>query len=387
LAAALVFASLSISSPANALAAVGAIAWLALVNLLAKRLRPSHSPLYFWTTDFILLTFLLVAGKLNPLLAAVLLAAAAHLSVVISEKFAVLGAAAIGTASCLLLVPLWLRDEDTKLYLAGAGLLLVSALGTAFLVRRAQRHNARNVEAAMRELIDFTGYSAERVRRLWSISNQELARNWRLAGLNGSDPARLAQWYRENSELYMFAISAYNLEYKRIRSNLKVLRFARGSCLDYGAGNGEILLELAGRGHAATYYDVDGETMNFARWRASQRALPVEFFHSKEDLAAWARKTGFDTVFSFDVLEHLPDLPGELNFLSSVLSRGGLLVFDVPAGSTQSHPMHLNHSLDVCAYAVAKGLKDERSLLQRLPFRKEEKYFFRAPGNGSGEGI
>jgi 2-polyprenyl-3-methyl-5-hydroxy-6-metoxy-1,4-benzoquinol methylase len=241
-----------------------------------------------------------------------------------------------------------------------------------------QRHNARNVEAAMRELMDFTGYPAERVRRLWSISNQDLARNWRIAGLDGSDAERLAQWYRENSELYMFAISAYNLEYKRIRSNLKVLRFARGSCLDYGAGNGEILLELAGRGHAATYYDVEGVSMNFARWRASQRGLEVEFLHSKEDLAASARRTGFDTVFSFDVLEHLPDLPGELNFLSSLLGRGGLLVFDVPAGSTQSHPMHLNHSLDVCAFALAKGLKDERSLMQRLPFRREEKYFFRA---------
>jgi 2-polyprenyl-3-methyl-5-hydroxy-6-metoxy-1,4-benzoquinol methylase len=378
LATALAFGFLSISSPADALVTVGAITWLALVNLLAKKLRSSHPPLYFWTTDFILLAFLLLAGKLNPLLAAVLLAAAAHLFVVISKRFAFLGAAAIGALSCLLLVPLWRREGDITFLLAGAGLLLVSALVTAFLVHRAQRHNARNVEAAMRELIDFTGYPAERVQRLWSISNQELARNWNLAGLDGSDPARLAQWYRENSELYMFAISAYNLEYKRIRSNLNVLSFARGSCLDYGAGNGEILLELAGRGHAATYYDVEGRSMNFARWRASQRALAVEFLHCKEDLAGSARKTGFDTVFSFDVLEHLPDLPGELNFLSSLLGRGGLLVFDVPAGSTQSHPMHLNHSLDVCAFALAKGLKDERSLLQRLPFRKEEKYFFRA---------
>jgi len=338
----------------------------------------SHSPLYFWTTDFILLAFLLLAGKLNPLLAPVLLAAAAHLSVVISERFTVLWAGVVVTLSCLLLVPLWRGEEDTRFYLAGAGSLLVSAFGSALLVHRAQRHNARNVEAAMRELMDFTGYPAERVRRLWSISNQELARNWHSAGLDGSDAEGLAQWYRENSELYMFAISAYNLEYKRIRSNLKALRFARGSCLDYGAGNGEILLELAARGQAATYYDVEGQSMNFARWRASHRSLEVEFLHTKEDLAASAYKRGFDTVFSFDVLEHLPDLPGELNFLSSLLSRRGLLVFDVPAGSTQSHPMHLNHSLDVCAYARAKGLKDERSLMQRLPFRKEEKYFFRA---------
>jgi 2-polyprenyl-3-methyl-5-hydroxy-6-metoxy-1,4-benzoquinol methylase len=379
MAAALVFGLLSIASLADALAVVGAITWLALANLLAKKLRTSRSALYFWTTDFILLAFLLLAGKMNPLLGPVLLAAAAHLSVVISERFTVLWAGGAGALSCMLLAGLWRGEGDTRFYLAGAGLLLVSTFGTALLVCRAQQHNARNVESAMRELMDFIGYPAERIRRLWSISNQELARNWHLAGLDGSDADRLAQWYRDNSELYMFAISAYNLEYKRICSNLKVLRFARGSCLDYGAGNGEILLELAARGHAVTYYDVEGQSMNFARWRATHRSVEVEFLSTKEDLAASARRRGFDTVFSFDVLEHLPDLPGELSFLSSLLSRGGLLVFDVPAGSTQSHPMHLNHSLNVCAYALGKGLKDERSLMQRLPFRKEEKYFFRAP--------
>ena len=41
--------------------------------------------------------------------------------------------------------------------------------------------------------------------------------------------------------------------------------------------------------------------------------------------------------------------------------------------------MHLNHDLDVVAYMRARGMKDERTLWQKLPFRKEEKYFFRAP--------
>jgi hypothetical protein len=40
--------------------------------------------------------------------------------------------------------------------------------------------------------------------------------------------------------------------------------------------------------------------------------------------------------------------------------------------------MHLNHDLDVVSYMCARGMKDERTLWQRLPFRKEEKYFFRA---------
>src|SRR5205807_810785 len=249
---------------------------------------------------------------------------------------------------------------------------------SAWLAQRAQEHNAKNVTAAIAELADFTGYSEERIRNLWLTSNQELARNWQKAQLAEDDREAMAQWYRDNSELYMFAISGYNLEYRRIRSNLYVLRFARGRCLDYGAGNGELLLEWARLGHAAMYYDVEGHSMEFARRRARQRDLPLEFASTKEDLTAAARERGFDTVFSFDVLEHVPDLAGELKFLSSLLSPGGRFMFDVPAGSTKSHPMHLNHNLEVSSYMVNQGLAEERSFLQKLSFKKQEKYVFRA---------
>jgi 2-polyprenyl-3-methyl-5-hydroxy-6-metoxy-1,4-benzoquinol methylase len=366
---------------ARGMVAVIAAAWLAGANLLAKAaIPPNFFPLYFWGTDFTLLTALLLATRLDLLLGAVMLAAAAHLSIVVCDKhpFRWSGVTFISGALLIFLAGAQ-RGASLKFSVLAAGKLLISAIATAWLVHRAQAHNALNIRTAMSDLMDFTGYSSDRIRQLWSASNQELARNWRAAGIPENDRERMEQWYRDNSELYLFAIDAYNLEYKRIRSNLRMLKFATGSCLDYGAGNGELILELARRGHAATYYDVEGKTMQFARQRAQQRGLSVEFLHSKQDLAtaATAKRT-FDTVFSFDVLEHLPDLPAELDFLSSLLSPDGLLVFDVPAGSTKSHPMHLNHNLDVRAYLLAKGLEEKRTLLQRMPFRKQEKYVFRA---------
>jgi 2-polyprenyl-3-methyl-5-hydroxy-6-metoxy-1,4-benzoquinol methylase len=245
-------------------------------------------------------------------------------------------------------------------------------------MKRAEQQNELNIAAAMHELLDFTGYTPKYIRELWETSNQQLAKNWELAAIPHDDRERMAEWYRQNSELYLFAISAYNLEYKRIKSNLKVIRFAHGSCLDYGAGNGEILLELARRGHLVTYFDVEGVTMRFARTRAQQHGLTMNFARTKEDLRAAAQQRGFDTIFSFDVLEHLPDLPGELTFLSSLLAPNGVFVFDVPAGSTKAHPMHLNHNLNVLDFMSAKGLKDRRGFSLRMPFRKEEKYVFEA---------
>jgi 2-polyprenyl-3-methyl-5-hydroxy-6-metoxy-1,4-benzoquinol methylase len=360
--------------------ALFAAIWLAGANwLAAKKIPPPKLGIFLWITDLAVLFLSLIkadAGVAAIIL--VLLAAAAHMAVVRREDQH-LRWAAITFLSGLIVVSFATAPFGRSAFLSSVAPLAIAITGTTWLVRRAREQNARNVDAALRELIDFTGYPAEQVKHLWATSNQQLADNWQQAKPQEDNPEQMAEWYRQNSELYLFAISAYNLEYKRIRSNMKVLRLARGATLDYGAGNGEILLELARRGQRAAHYDVEGVTMRFARQRASRLGLAIDFFSTKSALAQAASQQGFDTVFSFDVLEHLPDLPGELNFLSSLLSPGGLFVFDVPAGSTKAHPMHLNHNLDVLAFMRGKSLIDERGFMLRMPFRKEEKYVFRKP--------
>lgn len=358
-----------------------AAGWLAAVNLLAKAWVPERFvAVCLWAGDFALISGLLLRDSLDPLLGGVLLAAAVHLAIVASEDHPYLWAVITMAASWIAIGLTWSwRRGNPRVYVALAGLVLVAGRATAWLVTRAREQNAKNVTAAISELEDFTGHPPDRIRHLWETSNQQLAENWQKAAIAADDREKLAAWYRDNSELYLFAISGYNLDYKRIRSNLKVLDLAQGACLDYGAGNGEIVLELARRGHPATYYDVDGVTMRFARRRAEQQRLSVKFFHTKDDLATSAKQRNFDTVFSFDVLEHLPDLSGELDFLSSLLAPGGIFVFDVPAGSTKAHPMHLDHRVDVFAHMRAKGLVDERGIALRLPFKKEEKFVYRKP--------
>jgi len=360
--------------------AVFAAGWLGGANWLARKKVPAQKlPAFFWTTDLVLLFLSLIRADSGvAAIILVALAAAAHLAIVRREDMH-LRWAAITFISGLVIAEFATAPLARSAFLLAAAMLVAVIGGTVWLVRRAREQNARNVEAAMQELIEFTGYPEEQVRHLWATSNQQLAANWQQAKPSEDNPEQMAEWYRQNSELYLFAISAYNLEYKRIRSNMKVLRLARGATLDYGAGNGEILLELARRGHRAAYYDVEGVTMRFAQQRAARQGLAIDFFHTKDALAAAARQQGFNTVFSFDVLEHLPDLPSELTFLSSLLSPGGLFVFDVPAGSTRAHPMHLNHNLDVLAFMSGQKLIDERGLMLRLPLRKEEKYVFRKP--------
>ena len=363
-----------------------AIVPLLLVNTLAKYLPPRYTHVYYWITDLAVITALMFTGNLPILMAVALLCAAAHLSIVTCRQNCFIWAGIVFlSATAVLGYSTWrpelkLGFETLWGFATVFSLIGCAAFATAWMAYRAQRHNQRNVATAIRELTDFTGYSEEKIRHLWQTSNQQLAQNWERDKPSEKDPARMAEWYRQNSELYMFAISGYNLEFRRIISNLGVLKYARGATLDYGAGNGELLLDLAEHGHATMYYDVEGTSMAFAKNRAQQRGLKnLLFARTKDELADAARARGFDTVFSFDVLEHLADLAAELDFLASLLAPGGRMVFDVPAGSTKAHPMHLNHNLDVKAHLAAKGMQEERTLWQKLSPFKQEKFVFRRP--------
>lgn len=174
-------------------------------------------------------------ASFDLLLGGILLAAAVRLAIVtLQRQLPALSIFVMLSAGLLIVLSAGQRNPAAASVLPLVFPSIVTGVVTLCLVLRARKQSLRNIGAALAELIDFTGYSAEKVRDLWAVSNQQLAQNWETAAIPGDDRERLPAWYRENSELYLFAISAYNLEYKRIRSNLKVLKFARGACLDYG---------------------------------------------------------------------------------------------------------------------------------------------------------
>ncbi len=347
---------------------------IAVTNIAAKKVQFGIR----WIIDILTVAGAVQIARSDALITAILLAAAGHLFVAAVDDHVFANAALSFISSGVITLAEWNKTgiESSPFLLL---LLLVFALpatvalGTAILVARAHDWHTKDRNTALAELTEYTHRSAEDVVRLWQTSNQQLAANWEAASLNEDDHEALKQWYAENSELYLFAISAYNLEYRRIKSNLFVLQYGRGHALDYGAGNGELVLEMARRGQRAAYYDVDGATLRFAKWRAERRGLAVEFFTDKESLAA---TKPFDTVFSFDVLEHIPDLAAELDYLAALLGPGGQMVFDLPTGATKAHPMHLEHRLDFRKFLNERGLHERKRVVDYLPFRRQEKFVF-----------
>src|SRR5258708_39223 len=135
LGAALVIGLFSASNAREAIVVLLAVVWLVGANLMARSVAQRYAAVYFLLTDFALLGGLLLTRGLPLLQGTVLLAAAAHLSIVICQKRCFLWAGVVVGASGLLLFASSRRvGADSTLLLAAVALLALSALATAWLV-------------------------------------------------------------------------------------------------------------------------------------------------------------------------------------------------------------------------------------------------------------
>lgn len=266
--------------------------------------------------------------------------------------------------------------------------VLVGFYETVELRGLAVLQSQRNYEETLAEIAGFTGASREETAQRLVTSAQQLAESWKTASPDENDPAALARWYSENSLPYLFDTAMFHLRYKHIVFSLDVLKICRGRCLDYGAGKGALAVELARQGHAVTYFDVPGTSRQYAEWNAKRNGLDLVFASRKEEILAEVAARGpYDTILSLDVLEHLPDLAGELEFLRSVLAPGGKVILTVPEGATAAHPMHLTHNVSTKAFLLARGLRDAKTWKQRWLaseiLRKPHCVILQAPAHGS----
>lgn len=242
---------------------------------------------------------------------------------------------------------------------AVSGAMLVgAAAGTQLLMAECTRHHCANVAATVEELTAFDSVTAEHAEEMLATATGILARSW-----NANPPAdseAVGRWYEANSAYYLYDLAQFHLAYKHIRFMLDILSLSKGRVLDYGAGIGDLSLELARRGHDITYLDVEGRTKAFARWRAERDWLEVAFASEIGEAPG-----PFDTIVSLDVFEHLSDPLPVVDALVERLAPGGRMIVTAYFGATKSHPMHFDHDIDLGAYLRAAGLVDRKSFAMK----------------------
>jgi 2-polyprenyl-3-methyl-5-hydroxy-6-metoxy-1,4-benzoquinol methylase len=341
---------------------VAAAVWIALVNALAAVIfRNSAMPVVYVLGDLWLLAMLALLG-VDWFIVAGLTASLLTFSVLLNAGLGVWFPIVVIVAGVALLVLAYgpeVVGRDGALFVTAVGLNV--CIG-AWLARKVKAHAAVNYEATIAELEAFTGFARPEVEERLLTSQQALVNAWTKSPPNESDKAAMAAWYAANSLTYLFDLARFHLSYKHIAFSLDVLDLSRGQCLEYGAGKGELAIALAERGCEVTYFDVAGTSRNYAEWKAGRKGLRLRFTSARNEISPGP----YDTIVSLDVLEHLPDLEGELSFLVTQLAAGGRLILTLPVGATESHPMHLAHRLDARDFLASRELRNGKTFRLKL---------------------
>lgn len=326
---------------------------------LAYRWMPST----YLLGDLLALFFLSTAGA-DPFAIIALLLLSVEFTLALNANSGIGFTLAVALVACVFVAAFNCATDRTIFFFP---IVLVATASTARLTAIARTQARCNRGATIADLAAFTGMDLSQTETRLLASRSMLAQSWKEAHLDESNKTALAQWYSDNSLSYLFDIARFHLTYKHITFSLDVLGLSRGRCLDYGAGKGELAINLARIGRAVTYFDVPGRSRDYAAWSAQRSGLTLTFTSRKEEILAEVEARGkYDTILSLDVLEHLPDLASELEFLVSVLAPGGRMILTVPEGATESHPMHLSHRVSTEAFLLQRGLRNARTWRIRL---------------------
>ncbi len=242
--------------------------------------------------------------------------------------------------------------------LALFALPIVAAVGAVYLVVRADVQHLANVAETVDDLSAFALVTPEHATEMLATATGILASNWNTMRPIGPDA--VARWYEENSEYYLYDLAQFHLAYKHIAFMRDIVALSGGRVLDFGAGIGDLALELARLGHDALYVDVDGRTKAFAMWRAERDWIPLRFASDLEDV-----DDEFDTIISLDVFEHLAEPEPVIDDLVARLAPGGRMIVTAAFGATKAHPMHFDHDLDLAKYLEAHGLRNAKTFAMR----------------------
>lgn len=149
---------------------------------------------------------------------------------------------------------------------------------------------------------------------------------------------------------YIFALSYWHM--KKYQRNLRqnILNYAYGDILDYGAGIGDLCLDLAKkpRSLSVTYADIDSKTFDFAKWFLGKNNASIKVINlDKEKIQAQ-----YDTIICIDVIEHVLDPKNLIKNLNNNLKNGGkLIITGLETNKTSKQdPMHFGLKFDTKEY-------------------------------------
>ncbi len=197
-------------------------------------------------------------------------------------------------------------------------------------------HLLRNSRAMAAAIAAVTSCDPEEARRrMWQefvVRGSSVRKAGKALGMTPYvfDDAMAKLYGTSDAFVYELSVWNVNLLKRSIRSWVKgwVGKFLgpKQAVLTWGDGLGFDALSLAEAGHDVTFFDLPGYTNTFAQRMLEASGTRVERVTDPEALP----EAAFDAIVCLDVLEHVPDMPAELDRLRRCLKPGGVLIVHAP---------------------------------------------------------
>lgn len=122
-------------------------------------------------------------------------------------------------------------------------------------------------EPLINDLAQYFSFSLNRKEVIFYLKNSKKL-NADLWNISSPKTEQEIEQFYAFTPYYVFALAYWHM--KKYQRNLRqnILNYAHGNILDYGAGIGDLCLDLSKEplSSSITYADVGGKTFNFAKW-------------------------------------------------------------------------------------------------------------------------
>lgn len=203
----------------------------------------------------------------------------------------------------------------------------------------AQRRDLYNKTA--QEISEYTKEPVETVKQKHKLG-PESERKFDIFKLQDRIQQKDVEEFYKECNYYIYELPLWNAERNRpkylyliVSPYLKKNKYRK--VMDFGAGAGDLCIELAKNSLDVTYCDIGERLFNFAAWRFERRNLPIKMANGLDNIKGEI----FDCILSFDAFEHIKDLPQVLKKLADCIRPGGSLIF---SGAFSGGTLHLEEN-------------------------------------------
>jgi SAM-dependent methyltransferase len=141
---------------------------------------------------------------------------------------------------------------------------------------------------------------------------------------------------------------------RKVSQDAILRRISSGKILDYGAGDGELVIRMAERGLNAIGSEMSIQGMDLGNLKSSSKGLGQLLFSPENPTVSEAK---FNVIVLSEILEHLEEPSLLLESLATNLETGGKVIITVPAGPISYFDRFIGHHRHYSKKSLTKDVQ------------------------------